>query len=343
MQMGMKQIVSVLLMALLAACGGDPAPASPGVGQPAAPAAPAGAVVRGEELPGRLLFVRGGVVWQWQGREARPLFGDGGALQPAFSPDGTRIAYVARGSSVSELVLADARGAELLRLTAFESGAPINSLERAYASRWALYPAWSADGRAVLATVSAGPPGGDPPIEQNLALVRYPIDGGRPETLFEAAGYQAGRSAALPTGELLLVRTAVRADGRQQIAVIAAPGAEVAPLPGAPEPSYDPALAPDGSWLAFVSASPDGTDIFGLPLAGGPAQRLTTMGTARAPRLAPDGSLLAFLAIAPGEGGFDLWVADVRRDEAGAIRLDRPRRLTTGLGLDADSGVSWGP
>lgn len=330
----------MLLLLLLVACGGEPVPAPGRTGQPVAPA---GAAVRGEDLPGRLLFVRGGVVWQWRGREARPLFGDGGALQPAFSPDGTRIAYVARGSSVSDLVVADASGAEVQRLTAFESGAPINSLERAYQGRWAFYPAWSADGRAVLAAVSAGTPGGDPPVEQNLALVRYPIDGGRPETLVESARYQVGRSAALPNGALLVVRAAVQADGRQQIVLIPAPGVDPAPLGGAPEPSYDPAPAPDGSWVAFASASPDGTDIFGLPLAGGPAQRLTTMGAARAPRFSPDGSLLAFLAITPGEGGFDLWLADVRRDEAGAIRLDRPRRLTSGMGLDADSGLSWGP
>src|SRR5690348_17651998 len=43
---------------------------------------------RAEELAGRLLFVRAGVIWQWRGREAGRLLGDGAAFQPAFSPDG---------------------------------------------------------------------------------------------------------------------------------------------------------------------------------------------------------------------------------------------------------------
>jgi TolB protein len=79
-----------------------------------------------------------------------------------------------------------------------------------------------------------------------------------------------------------------------------------------------------------------------MPLAGGGAPaRLTDMGAARAPAFSPDGSQIAFLAIAPGEGGFDLWVADLTAD-AGGLRAGAPRRLTSGLGLDADSGLSWG-
>src|SRR5581483_6155429 len=44
--------------------------------------------------PGRILYVRDGNLWLWQGGASRQ-FSDGGTwYQPSFSPDGTEIAYV---------------------------------------------------------------------------------------------------------------------------------------------------------------------------------------------------------------------------------------------------------
>ena len=71
--------------------------------------------------------------------------------------------------------------------------------------------------------------------------------------------------------------------------------------------------------------------------------RLTSQGAARAPAFAPDGSRLAFLAVAPGETGFDLWVSDLSLSETGALIAGPPRRLTTGLSRDGDSGLAWAP
>jgi TolB protein len=79
-----------------------------------------------------------------------------------------------------------------------------------------------------------------------------------------------------------------------------------------------------------------------MPLGGaGTPLRLSDLGAARAPAFSPDGHQIAFLAIAPGDGGFDLWVADLATDASGGLRAGTPRRLTNGLGLDADSGLSW--
>jgi hypothetical protein len=43
----------------------------------------------------------------------------------------------------------------------------------------------------------------------------------------------------------------------------------------------------------------------------------------------------------PGNNRFDLWVADIT-PEADGLRIGKPRQLTTNLGIDADSGLSWG-
>jgi TolB protein len=308
----------------------------------AGPAAPA--ELRGAALPGRLLFVADGAIWQWQGREARRLITAGDPTQPAFAPDGERIAYVTRSNSASDLVVADRNGRELARLTANEPAAPPNSLERVTASRWALYPAWSPDGEQLVVTSQAAPPVGDPPAEYNLAL--YSLDVGpaaQLTPLYADAGAHCGRSVFAPDGSLVFVRSALTDDGAQQLYRLDPQLGTSTPLPGAPTPSYDPAFSADGAWLAFAAHSSAGTDIFALPGSGGAAQQLTTMGSARAPAFAPDGGQMAFLAIAPGESGFDLWVSDLTRTENGGLSAGTPRRLTSGRNLDADAGLTWAP
>src|SRR5688572_12167064 len=106
----MKHIVNsamVLLMAALVGCGPaegqpTPRPALAPLG-PQPTARPAGLaptiVAQGAALPGRLLFVQGGNLWLWQSEAGRQLTSAGDAFQPAWSPDGGRIAYIQRGES----------------------------------------------------------------------------------------------------------------------------------------------------------------------------------------------------------------------------------------------------
>jgi TolB protein len=343
----LKPIVRVLalvvLVALLAACGGGKS-AEPGAST-AAGSAERDAMVRGEELPGRLLFVRAGVIWQWRGGEARPLLGDGAAVHPAWSPGGDRIAYIARSNSFSDLLIADAQGAPLAQITNNGTTEPPNSLGRVYASRWAFYPAWSPDGVTLAVAAQASSPEGDPPADYNLGLVRLVAGPGAAQPLYAEDGAQVGRSVFSPDGAIIVfTRAGTGAEGRQRLYRLDVAQAAAEAVAGAPEPSYDPAFSPDGAWLAFAARDEGRTDLFALPSGGvGVPQRLTTQGTARAPAFAPDGSRLAFLAISPGETGFDLWVADLKLSETGILIAEAPRRLTTGQGLDGDSGLAWAP
>ncbi|PDW01787.1 TolB family protein [Candidatus Viridilinea mediisalina] len=303
-----------------------------------------GAVVQGAALPGKLLFVRQGVIWCWQGREAAPLFGDGRAAHPALSPTGDRIAYIARSNSFSDLLLADATGQPLAQLTTYGTNEPPNSLRRVYASRWVFYPTWAPDGTSLAVAAQAAPPMGDPPVDYNLGLALLPVGPGTARPLYSAEGAQVAGSAFSPDGTtLIFTRAASVPGGQQRLYRLEMASGAAQPVAGAPTPSYDPAFSPDGAWLAFTARDGDQTDIFVLPASGsGTPLRLTSTGLARAPAFAPDGRQIAFLAISPDSSGFDLWVAELHQNEGGGLSAGPPRRLTQGMKLDGDSGVVWG-
>ncbi len=336
-------LILFLLALVLGACGGATDEPSGAELANSADAAP----VRGEALPGRLLFVRQGVIWQWQGQEARPLLvaDTGAARHPTWSPTGDRIAYIVQANSFSDLRLALADGTPLAQLTNNGTTEPPNSLARVYASRWVFYPAWSPDSSQLAVAIQRTTPTGDPPADDNLVLGLVPSSPGVARVLYADETAQVGKSVFSPDGtRLIFTHAANGADGYQRLYQVDLFTTNAGPLAGAPEPSYDPAFTPDGSWLAFAARDTGRTDIFALPADGGATPlRLTSLGTARAPAFAPDSTRLAFLALAPGAAGFDLWVADLSMNETGVPTIGTPRQLTNGLGLDADSGLAWAP
>jgi TolB protein len=331
----------LFILILLMACGETaPEPTPP----PLLPTPTPTAQIRGEPLPGQLLFVQDGTIWKWSGDGAFPLLGAGVASQPAWSPDGSRIAYVEQGDSYSDLMLANATGEHLQQLTFNGSSQPAGSQERVRASTWALYPAFAPDGNEIVVSGQAGPPFGSPAIEYNLGLFAVNTGSGVARRLFAETEAHCGRAVYAPDGRTIVYTHAhIGAEGYQQLYRLDPITGTSGPFPGAPQPSYDPAFSPDGGWLAFAAHVDGGTDILALPAGGDGSEaiRLTEQGTARAPAFAPDGSKLAFLAIPPAAAGFEIWVADVERDAAGRLSAGPARQLTNDMQVDGDSGLAW--
>ncbi len=100
----------------------------------------------------------------------------------------------------------------------------------------------------------------------------------------------------------------------------------------------DPQVSPEGTWVAYTVESLDrdedssGTDLFMVPLAGGPPLQLTSTGAESDPRFSPDGRFLAFLSDREGEHT-QVWLLD-RRGGEGVQLTD----------FDADvSDLAWSP
>jgi TolB protein len=381
-----KRILGLAALLLLAGCASAAATATPTpalgplptmpAGPTARPAGPAPTVAaQGPALPGRMLFVQGGNLWLWQGDSGRQLTSGGDAFQPAWSPDGQRIAYVQRVTSFSDVLVMPSEGPSTgsgatgapQRLTQDGPDSSVYSYERIYASMWALYPAWSPDGTTIAFASQAGPPGGAPAAEFRISLFTTPSEAGGERTqLYADESGHVGRLTYAPDGQSIVFAFGPAGMGEPTIYRYSVAGGSAAPLVGAPAQSYDPAFSPDGTWLAFAARKDGRTDVFAIrstasstgteeaPSAGveetpapgtgatAPPIQLTSMGTARAPAFSPDGKHLAFLAIAPGSNSFDLWVIDLEVDSSGALAPGQPRQITQGMGLDADSGVAWG-
>lgn len=348
-------VLGLLLAMLIAACGptteappeSTPSPMPQLITEPTPrPVGPAPTIVapeQAETLPGRLLFAKDGNIWMWQEGAGRQLTNQGNLWQPAWSPDGAWIAGVQREESFSNIVVMTTTGSDLIQLTQNGTNQPLQSYERIYDTTWAFYPSFSPDSRTVIFSAQAAPPFGSPAVEYNLTLYSSPVAaGGKQQQLYADNEGHVGRAVYAPDGKRIVFAFSPRALNKAPQILGLNPGTGTAdPMPGVPEQSYDPAFSADGRWFAFAARDNSGTDVFAMPARGGAPMRLTTLGTARAPAFSPDGKQLAFLALTPGNNRFDLWVADITAGADG-LQLGEPRQLTTDLGIDADSGLSWG-
>ncbi len=190
--------------------------------------------------------------------EVVPLVGlRGFQATPAFSPDGTLVAFrQSDGAHITGIFAAVVGGQKSLQLTADPGDC---------------CPTWSPDGRQ-LAFIRYS--------EKDVSIFTIPALGGTEHRVYRGpAPMRAGLSWSPNSDVLVFSETNPTDPTRSVISLLSLPDSSTRTLTSPPAGSLDhePAFSPDGSQLAFVRSTVAGVsnDVFVMPAAGGHAKRLT--------------------------------------------------------------------
>lgn len=242
-----------------------------------------------------------------------PATDDLGDVEPAFSPDGSQLAFVRESHYlVRELYLIPSSGGEAKRLT--------------FDNKKVLGIAWTPDGREIV--FSSDPNGG-------YTLRRIPATGGQSVPVAGTSGFSSGWGNHID--ELSIARQGNRMAYTQWFQDINAYRIE-APNASAPIKPPEPVNAtsqwesdfrysPDGKRLAFASDRLGNLEIFVCESDGSNTFQLTHLGEPEtgSPRWSPDGQFIAFDS--RHNGNSDIFIVKASGGEV--------RRLTTDNAEDA--------
>jgi TolB protein len=226
-------------------------------------------------------------------------------MSPAWSPDGSRLAYVSFDQKKPIVVVQNlAQGTT--RIVANHRGN--NSA-----------PAWSPDGQHLLVALSK---------DGLTQIYRIPATGGEPQRLTDSPGIDT-QPAYSPDGQWI----AFTSDRGGSPQVYRMPAAGGAPQRLTFEGTYNvgPRFSPDGKSLAYVTREGGRFRIALLELATGQFQALTEGALDDSPTFAPNGKMILYEASVGGRGN----LAAVSGD--GRVR----QRLTSTAGDVQDP--AWGP
>jgi Tol biopolymer transport system component len=219
-----------------------------------------------------------------------PPEGSLGDFDPAFSPDGTALAFVRSGGSGwgdLDVWIQPVEGGEARRLTSRNH-------------EFLAAPAWTPDGRAVLFTARGGPHAG---------MWRVSVEGGAPEPI-PGVGLDDG-FPSLRGSRMAYLQTTGEAFNLWRV-----PGRRARDRDRAPErlgastaPEANADYSPDGRRIVFASFRGGGEGNIWISDSDGTSpDQLTNLSFAGTPRWSPDGREIVFDS---NEGGdFDLYVID---------------------------------
>jgi TolB protein len=185
-------------------------------------------------------------------------------------------------------------------------------------------PNWSRDGKFLLVNTGSN-------------LYRLPV-GGAAEAKLEKidlgeGGYRCNNDHDFSFDGKMLAFSASSASSRQSQVFLARADGTGAKLMTPAAPSYFHGWSPDGAWLAFVGQRDGKFEIYRVPAAGGPEQRLTSKGAYDdGPEYSPDGKWIYFNS--NRSGGWDVW----RMPSSGAGANDADAKQVT-----SDELEDWFP
>jgi TolB protein len=283
-------------------------------------------------VPGKILFVRDGSIWQWQGGEATRILEADNISDPRWSPEGNRILYVRNGNSFSDLYLLDLTTNIETRLTFNQAADELGSYEYATNSSWAMDPDWASTGLIGFVSDLAAP---------NALLGLWLMESAtsspymalEPGVEDDISGLALSANGTFAT---YTVRVAFGdGTGGTYVALRDLNTGVAYPVAQSSGNIFDSAISPDGKWVAMAIRSEEGmTDLWLVDIATSDRARLTRNENALAPRWSSDGGWFGYLRM--DEYEFELWASPFIDGE-----LTEPRKLIDEGGIDSRSGLSW--
>ena len=225
---------------------------------------------------------------------------------PAWSPDGSRIAFYAYHGATWSIHMMDADGGNRGRLTEV-SGARHNA------------PAWSPDGTRIAFASDQG-------IRHEIWLMRP--DGSEQRKIDSVSG---GGPAWSPDGDQIAYHSTPL--DQAEITVMNPDGSEQLPLTDNDAQDWWPDWSPDGSQIAFMSDRDGDFEIYVMDVHDSTKQKRLTFndGDDWRPRWSPDGTRIAFVSMR--DGNYELYI--INPDGS-----DQQRLTDNGF---SDIQVAWRP
>ena len=246
---------------------------------------------------------------------ADPMSND---YSPAWSPDGTKIAFSSERLGNTEIYVMDADGENLVQLTRHR--ATDDS------------PSWSPDGRKIafisdrdhLFVVGPGQIG-------ELEIYVMNAEGNNVVRITKTGGWKV-QSSWSPDGRKIAFVSEPDRSGNPEIYVMNANGKNPVRLTRNPGWDADPSWSPDGTKIAFESRRNENMDIYTIDADGGNLVRLTKEPAIdKSPSWSPDGRKIAYSS--KRNENYEIYVMDANGENA--TNLTRDPAL--------DSNPAWSP